>query len=199
VTSDDTVLRRLLAAALVLVALGLWAFTLRGAGGPADPELGPPAGSSSVSPPGDPGRVPLPGFSEVAITVQPAGSGSALAWCLLAAMSAQQRARGLMGVTDLKGYGGMVFVYDQDSTNAFYMRNTPTPLSIAWVKADGDVVTITDMAPCADKDGCPLYRADEPYRYAIEAFQGKLDGLGITKDATVTVGGPCAPRGTTTT
>ena len=198
-TSDETVLRRLLAAALVLIVLGLWAFTLRGAGGPADPELGPPAGSTPVTAPGDPGRVPLSGFSEIAVTVQPADGSATLAWCLLAALNAQQRARGLMGVTDLKGYGGMVFVYDRDSTNGYYMRNTPTPLTIAWVKVDGDVVTVTDMAPCEDRDGCPTYHAAEPYRYAIEAFQGQLDDLGITEGATVTVGGECAPRGTTTT
>jgi uncharacterized membrane protein (UPF0127 family) len=194
VTSDETVLRRLLGASIVLLLLGLWAFTLRGAGGPADPELGPPADSTPATAPGDPGRVPLKGVSEIAIAVQPADGSASLAWCLLAALDAQQRARGLMQVTDLKGYSGMVFVYDGDVSNGFYMRNTPTPLSIAWVKGDGDVVTVTDMAPCGDEDGCPTYHADEPYRYAIEAFQGTLDDLGITKGATVRVGGACAAR-----
>ena len=30
-----------------------------------------------------------------------------------------------MEVTDLQGYSGMVFVYDEDVANGFYMRNTP--------------------------------------------------------------------------
>ena len=47
-----------------------------------------------------------------------------------------------MEVTDLQGYSGMVFVYDDDVAGGFYMRNTPTPLSIAWIAADGEVVTI---------------------------------------------------------
>ena len=74
------------------------------------------------------------------------------------------------------------------------MRNTPTPLSIAWVAADGEVVTIKDMEPCEDRDGCPTYPSDGRYRYAIEVFQGDLPRLGITEAATVTVGGECAAR-----
>ena len=103
----------------------------------------------------------LEGFDELAVTVDP-GDGSLLAWCLLAALTAQQRARGLMEVTDLQGYSGMVFVYEEDVQNGFCMRNTPMPLSIAWIAADGSVVTTTDMEPCEDRDGCPSYPAAGP-------------------------------------
>ena len=77
-----------------------------------------------------------------------------------------------MEVTDLQGYSGMAFVYEEDVQNSFYMRNTPMPLSIAWIAADGSVVTITDMEPCEDRDGCPSYAPAGPYRYAIEVPQG---------------------------
>lgn len=195
-TLDDRRLRLLLAVAVALVVAGVWAFLLRGADGPADPALGSPVDPASpLAAPGDPDRVPLGGFGEVAITVAPADGDDLLAWCLLAAINAQQRARGLMEVTDLQGYSGMAFIYDDDVTNGFYMRNTPTPLSIAWVAADGEVVTIKDMEPCEDREGCPTYPSEGRYRYAIEVFQGDLPALGITEDATVTVGGRCAPRG----
>jgi uncharacterized membrane protein (UPF0127 family) len=188
--------RWLLLGAALVVGVGLWLFILDGANRPADPELGAPTGTlpSTVAPPGEPDRTLLPGFGETAITVDPGDGSGLLAWCLLAALDAQQRGRGLMEVTDLQGYSGMVFVYEQDVANGFYMRDTPTPLSIAWVAADGHVVTITDMEPCEDRDGCPTYSPDGPYRYAIEAFQGGLADLGITDAATVTVGGRCAPR-----
>jgi uncharacterized membrane protein (UPF0127 family) len=140
--------------------------------------------------------VRLDGFGEVAITVEPADGSDLLTWCLLAARDAQQRARGLMEVTDLQGYSGMVFVYEEDVSNNFYMRNTPTPLSIAWVAADGEVVTIEDMEPCGDRDDCPTYSPGRDYRVAIEAFQGDLDDLGITEDARLAVGGTCAPTST---
>lgn len=196
VTFDERRARHLLWAACAVVGLGLYAFVLRGADQPADPYLEPPASSTTlpaVAPPGDPARVPLEGFDEVAIAVAPADGGDLLAWCLLAARTAQQRGRGLMEVTDLQGYSGMAFLYDTDVSNAFYMRNTPTPLSIAWVDAAGDVVSIADMAPCEDREGCPTYPPAGPYRTAIEVFEGGLDELGITEGAKVFVGGACAP------
>jgi uncharacterized membrane protein (UPF0127 family) len=200
-TVDERRLRLLLLVAVVLVGFGLWAFVLRGADGPADPELGAELGQSpptstatGAGPPGDPDRVPLEGFGEIAVTVDP-GDGNLLSWCLLAAIEAAQRARGLMEVTDLQGYSGMAFVYPEDTSSSFYMRNTPTPLSIAYVAADGSVVSITDMEPCEDREGCPTYPPGGPFRTAIEVFQGDLPALGITEDATVTVGGACAPIG----
>ena len=85
VTFDDPRVRPLLWAAWVLVGLGVYAFVLRGADQPADPYVAPATSTtlaSGVVPPGDPTRVPLEGFGEVAITVTPAGGGDLLAWCL---------------------------------------------------------------------------------------------------------------------
>lgn len=189
-TWDERRARLLLPAAalivLVLAGLAVWLALRESADGSS-----PPPDASSL---GDLERSLLEGFDEVAITVNPGDGAASLVWCLLAAITAEQRARGLMEVTDLRGYAGMVFVYDQDVDNAFYMRNTPTPLSIAWIAADGNVVTIKDMEPCEDRASCPRYPSDGTYRYAIEVFQGGLDDLGITETATVTVGGRCEPR-----
>lgn len=194
-TFAGTPLRWLLAVAVVLVAAGVAAYVWISSDGPSVPGLDPGLGlpSTATPAPGNPDRVRLDGFEEVAIWVDPGDDRPVLAWCLLAALTAEQRGRGLMEVTDLQGYSGMAFVYDEDVTGGYYMRNTPTPLSIAWVAADGEVVTITDMAPCEDREGCPTYTTDGPYRYAIETFQGELDELGITEEATVAVGGSCAP------
>jgi uncharacterized membrane protein (UPF0127 family) len=182
VTVDGRAARRLLLlAAVVLGALGLWALL-------ADDD-GP---EQTVAAPGDTDRVPLEGFGEVAVAVDPGGGRDLLAWCFLLARQAEQRARGLMEVTDLQGYSGMVFGYEEDVTNRFHMRNTPMPLSIAWIDADGRVVSTADMEPCEDRDGCPTYAAAGPYRHAIEVPQGDLDDLGITDDAAVTIGGKCS-------
>lgn len=193
-TFDERRAHALLWVALALVGFGIWAFVLRGADQPSNPVLAPetsdlPAG---VGAPGDPARVHLAGFDEIAITVAPANGGGLLAWCLLAALQDEQRAKGLMGVTDLQGYSGMAFVYDEDVDHPFYMRNTPTPLSIAWIDGAGAIVSTADMAPCEDRQGCPLYPPGGSYRTAIEVFQGGLPALGITEGATVTVGGSCS-------
>jgi uncharacterized membrane protein (UPF0127 family) len=196
VTVTERQIRVLLWIALALVGLGVWAFLLRGADQPADPRLAPAVAvlPDGVAPPGDPSRVPLDDFDEIAVTVAPEGGGSLLSWCLLAALQASQREQGLMGVTDLQGYSGMAFVYDTDVQSPFWMRNTPTPLSIAWIARDGSVVSISDMAPCGDRSDCPIYGSTGRYRTAIEVFQGQLATLGITPGAKVTVGGECAAR-----
>ena len=186
----------LVLATVIVLVLGItlalqWSQTRNA--GPDGGEVVPPTVAPGFVPPGDSGRTGVEGFDEIAITVEPGRGAPPLFWCLLAALNATQRNRGLMEVTDLGGYDGMVFVYQADTTNPFYMRNTPTALSIAWVAEDGHVVSIKDMAPCRDRQGCPRYAPGGPYRYAIETFQGDLPDLGITEEATVAVGGACAP------
>jgi uncharacterized membrane protein (UPF0127 family) len=131
-------------------------------------------------------RTRLDGFGETHVSVEdPAG---ALAWCMLLAETEAQHDRGLMQVTDptLGGYDGMLFRFAADTNDQFYMRNTPMPLSIAFIASNGDVVSTTDMAPCDDRAGCPLYSAARPYRIAIEVPQGQLGRLGIEPGAKVT-------------
>jgi len=107
--------------------------------------------------------------------------------CLLLAQTPEERARGLMEVTDLAGYPGMLFVFPADSEGGFWMRNTPLPLSIAYLDADGAIVSTADMDPCDDVPTCPSYPADGPYRFTVEVPQGALGDLGLVGGARLTV------------
>jgi uncharacterized protein len=129
----------------------------------------------------------------VAIAITGPG-GDVAGWCVLLAAVADQRQRGLMEVTDLGGYAGMLFVWDADSSSSFYMRNTPTPLSIAWFDADGGLVSTADMDPCPDVEGCPTYPSGGSYRFALEVPQGALADVGVVDGSSVAVGGSCADR-----
>lgn len=143
-------------------------------------------------PPGPADRTGVPGVSEAAATIT-AVDGTVTGCCLLVAATDVQRQRGLMEVTDLGGYQGMVFVWPEDTTGGFWMRNTPTPLSIAWFDAAGDFVSATDMAPCpATDDDCPVYPPEGPYRFAVEVFEGDFDALGVGPGSRLTLGGECA-------
>ncbi len=135
------------------------------------------------------GRRALRGFGEVKATIT-AGNGSTCEVCLLAAVTDEQRSRGLMEVTDttLGGYDGMVFVYDQPVDGSFWMRNTPMPLSIAYFGVTGQLVSSTDMAPCEDSPHCRSYPAAAPFAYALEVPQGKLAEVGVTGNpVTITI------------
>jgi uncharacterized membrane protein (UPF0127 family) len=185
---------------LVLV-LGFGACIARSADKPADPVLAPPAGAgrgpsiavvaADAPKAGTSGRKAFADVRVVLLTI--IGAGSRRRACVLVADNQATRQRGLMEVRDLGGYDGMLFVFPYDTQDAFWMRNTPQPLSIAYLDDDGGLVSTTDMAPCGDSDQCPLYRPDGPYRYALEVPQGALTGLGLTRDAKVEANGPCNP------
>lgn len=140
-------------------------------------------------------RERLDGFEEVTITVTTA-DGETLEWCLLLAATPEARERGLMFVTDpaLGGYDGVLFPFDEDGTGGFWMKNTRLPLSIAYLDADGALVSTADMAPCPDgTERCPGYPPSGPYRSAIEVVQGRLGDLGITDGARVSIGEQSCP------
>jgi uncharacterized membrane protein (UPF0127 family) len=101
--------------------------------------------------------------------------------CVWLADTPEERARGLMGVTDLGDAAGMVFEFEEPVVGVFYMFQTPTPLSIAWFAPGGEHVGSTDMAPCLDSDAgnCPLYSPGLEYDLALEVFEGDLADLDV--------------------
>ena len=104
---------------------------------------------------------------------------------VLVADTPEERRHGLMEVPELPDGVGMLFVYPEDRTGGFWMKNTLVPLSIAFVAADGTVLEILDMEPCPSGEACPSYRPDSPYRYAVEVPQGWFDDEGIAAGAAV--------------
>lgn len=91
------------------------------------------------------------------------------------AATPQQRERGLMGRTHLPENGGMLFVFDYAGRHCFWMRNTPLPLSIAFIDDTGLIVNLADMQPHTDTPHCPL----SAIRYALEVPQGGFQQRGI--------------------
>jgi uncharacterized membrane protein (UPF0127 family) len=181
-----TWLRR--ACALLLV-VGVVACAEEAGNGPADPTLLPPGVTTTE-------RTPLPGFGEVAIQVTKV-DGEVVSWCLLLADTEELRQRGLMTVTDptLGGYDGMLFRFDAPSVGGFWMRNTPQPLSLAYLGDDGGLVSTAEMAPCEDSPDCPNYAPSGPYVRSIEVpqSQGGVAALGIEPGAVVAdLGRPCS-------
>ncbi|MBK5221383.1 MAG: DUF192 domain-containing protein [Acidimicrobiia bacterium] len=160
-------------------------------GDPGDPEVtSPSAPSTSTTDPGldcpTPGGV-LTQFTSRVITVV-APDGDTVDRCVAVADDRARRASGLMEVRELEPFDGMLFAYASPSSSGYWMRNTPLPLSIAWVSSAGDVVATADMEPCMDESGpCPTYPPNAEFLWALEVPQGELDEFGLVEGATLDV------------
>lgn len=146
---------------------------------PQSPEPDPAARARRVLAATDPPE----GFGEGVLGVR--GPAGTQLWPVIIADTSQARQRGLMGVTDfaaLGGYAAMVFIFEGDTSGAFWMRDTPLPLRITFVTAGGSVVSATDMVPClapTPSGDCERYHPAGPYRIAIEHPVGPAFDLGL--------------------
>ena len=98
------------------------------------------------------------------------------------------RARGLMYRDSLGTNQGMVFVFEEPSKQCFWMRNTPTALTIAFVADDGAIVNLADMKPFDESSHC----STQPVRYVLEMNLGWFARRGIKPGFKLT-GAPLKP------
>jgi uncharacterized membrane protein (UPF0127 family) len=91
------------------------------------------------------------------------------------ASTPQQRQIGLMFRQSMPNHEGMLFAFEEPTTQCFWMRNTLIPLSIAFLADDGTVVNLADMKPQSDESHC----STKPVRYALEMNQGWFAKRGV--------------------
>ncbi len=92
------------------------------------------------------------------------------------------RETGLMNRFSIPPDEGMIFVFRMPQPQAFWMRNTFMPLSIAFIDADGRILNIEDMAPRTDD----THLSQGLALYALEMRQGWFKRNGIGPGARVT-------------
>ncbi len=91
------------------------------------------------------------------------------------AVTPEQRALGLMNRFSLQPDRGMLFVFERAEPQAFWMKNTFIPLSIAFIGADGRIINIEDMAPQTEDS----HWSKGPAMYALEMRKGWFRERGI--------------------
>jgi uncharacterized membrane protein (UPF0127 family) len=80
----------------------------------------------------------------------------------------ERRAQGLMHRQQLCANCGMVFVFKQPDRHSFWMKDTPMPLSIAFISADGGIINIDEMQP----NTTDIHNAQGDALYALEMNSG---------------------------
>ena len=91
------------------------------------------------------------------------------------AVTPEQRRQGLMFREQLGEREGMLFVFEEAQTVSFWMRDTPLPLSIAFIDARGMIVHMADMVPFSET---PV-PSRVPVRYALEVNRGAFERAGV--------------------
>jgi len=87
------------------------------------------------------------------------------------ARTPDERERGLMERTEMPADHGMLFRFDDFRRHCLWMKNTPLPLSAAFMDESGRIVDIIDLEPLSTAIRC----SREPGRYALEVNQGWFD------------------------
>jgi uncharacterized membrane protein (UPF0127 family) len=87
----------------------------------------------------------------------------------------ETRARGLMFRKSMPENAAMLFVFERDGQQSFWMENTDIPLSLAYISRAGEIREIFDMTPRSRRTVPSTFSV----RYALEVNQGVFQKLGI--------------------
>lgn len=123
------------------------------------------------------GALMLAGFSAAAQSLLPSTELQLGPYTVHAEVAATEttRAQGLMFRQSLPQDRGMLFVFENPAGICFWMKNTPLPLSIAFISNDGIILNIENMQPHSTESHCPV----APMKYALEMNQGWFQERGI--------------------
>jgi uncharacterized membrane protein (UPF0127 family) len=87
-----------------------------------------------------------------------------------------ERAKGLMHRRELAPDAGMLFLFDETSEHAFWMKNTLIPLDMIFIGDDGRVTGIVARAVPGD---LRARSAGGPSRYVLEVNGGWAEAHGV--------------------
>ena len=82
-----------------------------------------------------------------------------------------ERATGLMFREKLNENEGMLFVFESEGYQTFWMKNTLIPLDMIFIGNDFKIVDIKNAKPCKENP-CALYKSSKPSRYVLEVNSG---------------------------
>ena len=97
------------------------------------------------------------------------------------ARSVRELTKGYMGRKNIPEGTGMLFIFKRDEKLSFWMKNTPTALSIAFISSSGVIHEIYDMTPFSTAS----VESTVSVRYALEVPQGWFAKNNIKRGSTI--------------
>lgn len=96
------------------------------------------------------------------------------------AVTDEEQGYGYMNRKRIPEGTGMLFLFEKDKIARFWMKDTPSPLSIAYIDYKGRIRDIIDMTPFSLSEVV----SSVAVRYALEVPQGWFEKTGITEGDT---------------
>ncbi|HET6602808.1 MAG TPA: DUF192 domain-containing protein [Xanthomonadaceae bacterium] len=110
-------------------------------------------------------------------------------FCVEIADDDAERTRGLMFRDRLPASHGMLFVFEHEAPQSFWMMNTRIPLDILYFDAGQRLVSGSlRTPPCASGVRCPGYPSTGPAKYVLELNAGTAERLGVVPGDELTFG-----------
>jgi hypothetical protein len=78
------------------------------------------------------------------------------------------RSRGLSGRSSLGDYEGMLFIFQNEVNNPFWMKDMLIPLDIIFIDYEGNVVDIKENQQPCSTNYCPSIHSTEDFMYVLE-------------------------------
>ena len=98
------------------------------------------------------------------------------------ANSRTQRRAGFQNIcAELIQQWGILFVFSKRQRSTFHMRNVTGDLDIGFLDTDGRLLELKRMNHGDSSHQDYIYRAEKPFRYALETGSGALFSLGMDK------------------
>jgi len=93
-----------------------------------------------------------------------------------------QLATGMMFRDQMAENEAMLFVFFDVGPRSFYMKNTPLPLSCAYIDPQGIILEIHDLKPL---DEIPVFSKSDRVQYVLETRQGWFERHNVTVGTSV--------------
>lgn len=88
----------------------------------------------------------------------------------------QERIQGLMYRKSMDEAKGMLFIFQEEAQQGFWMKNTPLSLDLMYVNKDKEIVKIhKNTIPFSERD----IPSEKPAMYVVEVNAGFVDKYGI--------------------
>ena len=91
------------------------------------------------------------------------------------AKTSQELETGLMNRDSLEVNSGMFFIFPDEKSRSFWMKDTLIPLDMIFISSNGRVNEMTTQEPCPKTGTCHVYESKSPARYVLEINGGQAE------------------------